>query len=349
MMKRFVLMKKVFFIFLIVGFAVTGFAKTEAAPEVYTMRFSSSFNPGATEMVGTIEWCKYIEANSGGRIKVQFFDSGSLYAADKALEAVMMGMCEGIETTSMELTVIMPEWNLVLAPGLMNTPELYSYIVDGEPGVKLWENLERNGLKGIAMVPTAKYGKYGGGYATKDRFIKVPADFDGLKLRVYSPSDVSIVNKYGGVPVSMPGGDVFMALQLGTISGTSCGLGHFSERKFQEAGAIYYTSCPTKGGNPYVTLLNKDWFDKLPADLQILLLESGKRIIDVGSRERAVENDKLDYQYAVDRGVLIYELTPEDIAAWKVDIDLAIETLKASDPGLKELIEMVEEFKKTQG
>ena len=345
-MKKFRLMKKVFFIFLIVGLAVTGCAKTEAAPKVYTMRFSCSLSPGMDSSLGPKEWCEYIEANSGGRIKTQFFDSGSLYKASESLEAVMMGMCEAQESLASDLVAAIPEFELLITPGVTNIPGFYDKIADGEIGDKLMKSLERKGLKGIALVSDGGYGKYGTGYVTKTRFIKVPTDFAGLKICVTFPADVTIVSKYGGVPVSMPGGEKFMALQLGTIDGTSCGFNHFEERKLNEAGAIYYTVCPTKGAMVYVVSVNKDWFDKLPSDLQILLLESGKRIIDVGSRQRAEKSDESDYQYAIDHGVLVHELTPEELAMWEGEVDEVIEAMKAKDPGLKELLEMVEELKR---
>ena len=103
--------------------------------------------------------------------------------------------------------------------------------------------------------------------------------------------------------------------------------------------------CPTKGCMVYVVSVNKDWFDKIPSDLQTLMLESGKRIMDVGSRERAEKSDELSYQYAIDHGVLVHELTPEELATWEGDVKEVIDTMKAKDPRLKELLEMVEELK----
>jgi len=351
MMKRFVLMKKVCFIFLIVGLVLVGCAVpitpatvSAPTPEVYKLRFSSSLNPGNMSLVGTQEWCEYIEAHSGGRLKVQLFDSGSLYPSEKALEAVMMGMCEGEQALPNDLVKIMPEFEVLGAPGIMTTAERFAKIADGEIGAKLWESLERKGLKGIALVTVGGYGKCSGGYACKTRFIKVPADFAGLKIRITFNLEGDMISKYGGVPVTMPGGEQFMALKLGTIDGSRCGLSHYPERKLDEAGATYWTSCPIAGGMAYIVMLNKDWFDKLPSDLQVLLVESGKRIIDVGHRQLMENYDKLNYQYAVDHGVLFCELTPEDMAAWKGDVDLIIDKMKAKDTGLKELIEMAEEL-----
>ena len=346
-------MKKLVLI-LVLTFALSGvfvsnvFAadKLNPTPEnPVILRFSDALNPGHQSAVGAKEWCQYIEENSGGRIKTQFFDTGSLYAENKVLEAVMMGMCEGCQMLSSNLCATFPEWEMTTLPGMMDSIELYSKVADGEIGAKLMEGLERGGLKGLVFVPiAAPKPLYGTGYVTKTHFIKVPADFRGLKLRVVYPGDAAIINKYGGVPVSIPGGETFMALQLGTIDGTSTGFQQFKERKFHETGAIYYTVCPLKGGQVYITLLNKNFFDKLPSDLQILLLESGKAIIDVGRRQALMVEAATDnYQYAIDNGVLVYQLTPEDLAAWEEDIKQVVETAKAKSPVLKEIIEMAEE------
>ena len=348
-------MKKLLLLVLVLAFALSGvfvsnvFAaeKLNPTPEKPAiLRISCALSPGYSSSLSTIEWCKYIEANSGGRIKTQFFDSGSLYSQSNALEALMMGMCEGAIFLPTDFTKILPEWNIVQVSAILDTPEHYAKIADGEVGARLFEGLETKGLKGIALIPNGGYGKNGPGFVTKCYPIKVPADFAGLKIRTAQPTEAALIAKYGGVPVTLPGGDVFMALQLGTIDGTTCGLNHFSQRKFQETGAIYYAASPLKGRVFYSTVLNKDFFDKLPSDLQILLLESGKRIIDVGYRQGAVEVDEVNNQYAVDHGVLIYEVTPEDTAAWKVDFDLDMEALKADNPGSKELFEMIEEIRR---
>lgn len=336
---------------LIVGLVLIGCVKPVAppeepadgvtpTPEVYTIRFTCSLSPGHRSSRGSEEWCEYIEANSGGRIKVQFFDSGSLYKASDAVEATSIGACEAMLSVGNEFINILPEWEVLMAPGVTDSAEGFARIADGEIGARLMESLERKGLKGIALIPTGNYVPYGAGWVTKCYYIKVPADFAGLKLRAYTPADVEIVSKYGGVPVTMPGSEVFMALELGTIDGTSCGLLHFQERKFQETGAIYYTWCPTTGGTPYMCALNKEFFDKLPSDLQVLLMDSGKRIIDVGTRQMVEEGCELAYQWAIEHGVLVYERTPEELAAWKVEVDLIIENMKAKDPALKELLEM---------
>ena len=200
-------------------FATDKFDPTPENPII--LKFTCSLTPGMDSAIGPKEWCEYIETNSGGRIKTQFFDSGSLYSSKQSLEAVMMGMCQAQESLASDLVAAIPEFEMLIAPGTCNVPGLFNKIVDGEIGAKLMESLERKGLKGIAIITDGGYGKYCTGYVTKSRFIKVPTDFAGLKIAVTFPADVSIVKKYGGIPASISGGEKFMALQLGTIDGTS--------------------------------------------------------------------------------------------------------------------------------
>lgn len=90
-------------------------------------------------------------------------------------------------------------------------------------------------------------------------FTKFPVnkweDFTGHKMRAGGPQAV-FFEAMGGVPVSMPGGEIYMAIKLGTIEGTFWDTGGTDDMKFQEVidYAIQPGWCPAQHQEIYVNL-----------------------------------------------------------------------------------------------
>ncbi|MGE0734996.1 MAG: TRAP transporter substrate-binding protein DctP [Alphaproteobacteria bacterium] len=132
------------------------------------------------------------------------------------------------------------------------------------------EAYQKKGLKLIAM-PMHKEGY---------QFIMrkgLPADGDlkGMKVRT-TPGYLAIINAFGGVPVTLPPGEVYSALQKGVVDGAAWPtIGVLSFRWYEVANTLVR---PTFGNSTYLLFMNLEAFKKLDAAKQKIMLDAGEKI-----------------------------------------------------------------------
>ena len=105
--------------------------------------------------------------------------------------------------------------------------------------------------------------------------LKAPADFVGKKIR--APASKIMTNglkALGAEPVSLPLGDVFTALQSGTVDGMEANYGLIVTQKFNEV-AKFVTADVNLWPFPAAVVINKAQWDKLSADQQKILQDAG--------------------------------------------------------------------------
>ena len=119
----------------------------------------------------------------------------------------------------------------------------------------------------------------------------------------------------GGTPVSMPGPDVFMALDRGTLDGATTGYEFAYAQKWYEI--TKYVSVTGMYGGCNEDLMNKDTWNSLPADVQLGV-------------EQAIARYKYDFEYHfqdmdkavstlfAEQGCTVYEFSPEALAEMRV-------------------------------
>lgn len=113
-------------------------------------------------------------------------------------------------------------------------------------------------------------------------------DLQGLKIRVWRDLDAQLIEKMNGVPVYLPGSEVYPAMQRGVVSAANTGTPGMVDRSLQEVGKYLYRF----GGPPssqYV-VYNIDAFDDLPDEYKRALFLAGWKLTDRG-RETVLQVD----------------------------------------------------------
>jgi TRAP-type C4-dicarboxylate transport system substrate-binding protein len=188
----------------------------------------------------------------------------------EVLNQLQMGAIQGMACSSVASTNLGPRFGLVNLPFLINSFEKLDKFVNSG---KLFDHfLMAMDHQGIMGVDICSYGNYG--WATTVP-VKTIADAKKVKFRIAEAA----VNKlsyqaWGFNPVVMPWPDVPVALKQGVITGldhtlTVCSI----TKKFEVAK--YFTELNYAQGL-FIWLFNKAWYNKLPADLQKILVETVK-------------------------------------------------------------------------
>jgi TRAP-type C4-dicarboxylate transport system substrate-binding protein len=190
------------------------------------------------------------------------------------------------------------------------------------------KEMEKVGVKHVSWMQDTK-----GGFATKFS-LKTMEDFKGKRIRVPTELGSHTVKALGGAPAFMGGGEVYMALQRGTVDGAISSVASFCDRKYYEV--TKYVTEPDFMFAVYGCLMNLKKWNDLPADVQKILLTAGKETQEWGRREiQQVEGGALDELKK--HGMEIYSLPKKEKELWrnacKPVYDLVIK--KAGDLGPK--------------
>lgn len=300
-------MKKILSIILCLVLIITmmtacGGNKEEAAtpadgPE-YIIRFAHIENEFTACAQGVQVFKKYVEEGSDGRISVEILGSGSMGGEREILEGVTMGTIEGGMAMSSLFTTYLQDWNIFDLPFVFKDRADWAAKVDGEMGQLLADETSSIHVKILSF--------FDGGFRvisnTKHPILGMD-DFKGLKNRVGESTLMIDTHKaLGDNPVPMSFGEIYTALQQGTIDGVDTSVIYVQDGNFQEV--TKYCTLTNHTALQMVTFINQDFFDSLPADLQQVVSDAAAKTT-VEQRQIAVEVDESAMQIMKDAGMTI--------------------------------------------
>ncbi|NCC23415.1 MAG: twin-arginine translocation signal domain-containing protein [Alphaproteobacteria bacterium] len=209
---------------------------------------------------------------SGGRIEVKVFGAGELVPAFEIFDAVSRGTAEmghgsayywkGKSEAAQFFSTV---------PFGLTAQEMNGWIYHGG-GMELWTELYAQ--FGLVPAPAGNTGVQMGGWFNKE--INSVEDLKGLKMRIPGLGG-EVLARAGGTPVNLPGGELFTALQNGTIDATEW-VGPYNDLAFglYKAAKYYYYPGWHEPGTILEAMINKKVYDGLPADLQSIVTNACK-------------------------------------------------------------------------
>ncbi len=233
---------------------------------------------------------------SAGRLKVTVYGGGELVPAFEVFDAVSRGTAEMGHSGAYywkgksEATQFFSG-----VPFGLNAQEMNGWLYHGG-GLELWTRLyDRFGL---VPFPAGNSGVQMGGWFNKE--INTVADLRGLKMRIPGLGG-EVLERAGGNPVTLPGAELFTALQTGAIDATEW-VGPYNDRAFGlfQAARYYYYPGWHEPGTTLECMVNKAAFEALPDDL--------KAIVEYACR---AANDEMLSEYTARNGEALKALLAE--------------------------------------
>lgn len=290
------------------------------------------------------KWQKAVEEKSAGRIKVRVFLGGQLGSEAESVLRCKRGQIQAVAASIGSISSQVPEVNVLELPYLFKNAAEADQIIDGVLAAPLQKAFQDAGFE-VGFWNENGYRHF----ATKSGFVKSPADLKGKKMRSQeSAVHIDMWRAFGAAPVAIPQTEVLPALQNGTVDG-------FDQALLYMVAANWHTSIKylTLSGHMYqpaVIALHKPWFDKLPADLQKIVLDEGKAVQEFGRKKvRAMGPQVL--QIIKDAGVQVAELTAAEKAAFETASKTVRDKFrKAAKPAAAAMLTTVEtELKRLRG
>jgi TRAP-type mannitol/chloroaromatic compound transport system substrate-binding protein len=258
----------------IAGAAVAAGATTIAAPAIaqsqpsIKWRLTSGFPKSLDTIFGASETiARFVREMTDGRFEIQAFAAGELVGGLQSVDAVTTGTVEMSNTAIYYNFGKDPAFGLATAvPFLMSKRAQDSWMIDGG-GEKLLNDFL--GKHNIIAFEGGNTGCQMGGWWRKE--INTVADLKGIKMRI-GGSGGAVMAKLGVVPQQIAGGDIYPALERGTIDAAEW-VGAYDDEKlgFNKVAPFFYYPGFWEGGAVLHTCINTAKWNELPKSYQVIL------------------------------------------------------------------------------
>ena len=242
-------------------------ALAQAQPTV-NWRLTSSYPKSLETLYGISDQvARRVSEITDGGFRIQPFAAGEIVPGLQAIDAVSDGTVECAHSLGSFKIGTDPTWAFDTSlPFGLNTRQTIAWLYYG--GGRELVN-EFVGKSNIMSIPSGNTGAQMGGWYRKE--INSLADLQGLKLRIAGLGG-TILQRLGVVPQQIAGGDIYAALERGTIDAAEFS-GPFDDEKlgFQKVAQHYYYPGWWEGTANVGLYINLDKWNELPAHYQAAL------------------------------------------------------------------------------
>jgi TRAP-type mannitol/chloroaromatic compound transport system substrate-binding protein len=256
------------------GIAAAGAATTVAAPAIaqsspeVKWRMTSSFPKALDTIYGAGEtFAKFVAEATDNKFQIQVFAANEIVPGLEAANAVGAGTVEMCHTASYYYWGKDPTFAFGTAvPFGLNARQQNAWMYHGG-GIDLMN--EFYATKNLIAFPCGNTGAQMGGWFRKE--IKSLADLQGVKMRIGGFGG-KVISKVGVVPQQIAGGEIYQALEKGTIDAAEW-VGPYDDEKlgFYKVAPHYYYPGWWEGGAMLHTMINTAKWAELPPQYQSII------------------------------------------------------------------------------
>jgi TRAP-type mannitol/chloroaromatic compound transport system substrate-binding protein len=247
--------------------AVAAPAVAQSNPEV-RWRLTASWPKSLDTLYGSCEtFSRYVAEATDNKFQVQPFAAGEIVPGLQVLDAVQNGTVEACHTATYYFIGKDPTWALFCAvPFSVNTRQQNAWFQDGD-GLKLMNEFGKK--FNVFSLVSGNTGAQMGGWFRKE--IKTVDDLKGLKFRIGGWAGKTL-QKLGVVPQQIAGGDIYPALEKGTIDAAEW-VGPYDDEKlgFHKVAQYYYYPGWWEGGTANHFMFNLEKWNQLPKSYQAIV------------------------------------------------------------------------------
>ncbi|MBL8383968.1 MAG: TRAP transporter substrate-binding protein [Burkholderiales bacterium] len=245
--------------------AAPAFAQSQPA---INWRLASSFPKSLDTIFGAAEvMARYVAAVTENKFQIRVFAAGEIVPGLQVADAVQNGTVEMGHTASYYYVGKDPTFAFDTAiPFGLNYRQQTAWMFEGN-GMKLMR--EFFAKYGIVNIPCGNTGAQMGGWYRKE--IKSVADLKGLKMRIGGFAG-QVLSRLGVVPQQIAGGEIYPALEKGTIDAAEW-VGPYDDEKlgFNKVAPFYYYPGWWEGGPQLSAYIGQKHWDALPKHYQAVL------------------------------------------------------------------------------
>lgn len=278
--------------------------------KVYKIAYSVPLGATDPQTIAANAFAKEVDTLTHGQVKVQVYPNLQLGTQDQIDQGVKSGTTQIVATAPGNMSTIYPQVKVITLPFLFSDRQHLFTSLDGTLGSQLSDDMAK--AVGIRILA---YGDLGWiQLLNRQHPITQLSDLKGMKIRTAGdPVQATTLSEVGAVPVSIDFGELYTALQTGTVSGLDLPVSVIVQGKYYEV-AKYFTNVNLYYQNS-VVFINNAFFQSLPQDLQKDVTKAAQ---DAANAERKTQVSQLDTEMKllVSNGVKVATLSPAARAQW---------------------------------
>jgi len=246
-----------------------------------------------------------------GKVKVEVYANSALYKDKEEMEALQIGAVQMLAPSLAKFGPLgVKEFEAFDLPFIFEDTAALHKVTQGPVGAALMTKLEPKGIKGLA------YWDNGFKVFSANTPLKTVADFKGKKFRIQSSKVLEEeIRSVGGIPQVMAFSEVYQALQTGVVDGTENPPSNFYTQKMHEVQK--HVTLTNHGYLGYAVIVNKKFWDGLPADVRGQLEDAMKQASFYANQIAQDENDQALAGVKKSGKTTIYEPTKDEKMALK--------------------------------
>jgi TRAP-type mannitol/chloroaromatic compound transport system substrate-binding protein len=332
------------------GAGIAGVLAAGVAPAVVNAqanirwRLASSFPKSLDTIYGAAElFSKKVSELTSGKFQISVHAGGELMPPFGVVDGVQNGTVEMAHTAPYYFFGKDETFALACAiPFGLNSRQMTAWMFEGN-GLKLMR--EFYAKYNIVSHPMGNTGAQMGGWYRKE--IKSIADMKGLKMRIGGFAG-RVLERLGGVPQNIPGGEIYQALEKGTIDATEW-VGPYDDQKlgFNKVAPNYYYPGWWEGGPQLDLYINTKAYEGLSAEYKAVI-ECASAVAHIDMQAKYDAKNPAALRQLVAGGTKLFRF-PKDVldAAFKESMALYSD-LSAKNPNWKKVYDDYAKFRGEQ-
>lgn len=306
----------------------------------FKWRAGSTWTPAINLIDSDRYFCKIVNEMTGGKFVITHSSAGEIVPAFELFDAVSKGALEAGFDWPSYWAGKNSAFDLLGSVSFWFTPaDYYTWVYHGG-GLALIRELFAK--YNMYYIPTGMTPSESGFRTNKP--IRTLEDYKGLTLRAPLAQNMWILEQIGAKPVKIAGGEIYMALKLGTIDGAefsnvSCDWG----MKFSEVTKFWNVPCWFQPSSLLGMMINMDAWKKLPPHIQTILEEAGKATV-LWSNAHWNWLDIAATQNFLKAGTTVTKLGDEDLAKLEKLSVKFMEMEAAKNPDYKKMVKSMMDY-----
>jgi C4-dicarboxylate-binding protein DctP len=296
--------------------AIAATALAVAAPRLYAqapivIKFSHVVTTDTPKGNGSEFFAKRAGELTKGRVKVEVYPNSQLYKDKEEMEALQLGSVQMLAPSLSKFAPLgVKEFEVFDFPYIFDGYDDLHKVTDGSVGKGLMAKLDGKGISGLAF--------WDNGFKSfsANRKLQVPEDMKGLKMRIQSSKVLEAqMRALGALPQVLAFSEVYQALQTGVVDGTENPHSNLYSQKMNEVQK--YVTITDHGYIGYAVIVNKKFWDGLPADIRGQLTQAMAEATKFTNEQAKKDNDDALAKIRATGKTEILTLSKEQKLPWK--------------------------------
>jgi TRAP-type C4-dicarboxylate transport system substrate-binding protein len=281
----------------------------------------ASDKPIVVRMVGTLPvnhhltkalqmFQEEVEKSAKNRVEFQLYPAQQLYNDKDLVNVLPKGAIEGAIINSGLWSGKAKAQGPLFFPMYFKSRDHFYRLFESEA----WELMQQDFEK-EANVKVLSLIEYGTATLICKKPVKTMEDFKGLRTRAYGTYPAVFLQAVAAAPVVMSSGEMYIALQRGTIDAALSGPSSFVDRKLFEVSE-YFLEPDLFYSTPFLMTFNLDFWNSLPEDLKKVFNDAAQAVSD-WTKEYTLQSDVEYRKILREKGLTELSISDSELERWR--------------------------------